>query len=393
MLFNQSIFYPKRVQKKFIDFSDLLSKDCFSIVKSDTDLRVLNNSRFRNWLQLDNFVVLGTGGSSLGGQTICAAAKKKNVQFISNIDSDTLHDLMSQDLSKTGFLCISKSGETLETIYSLLLIMSRLDNLKDRVVIVTENKESSLRKIAIENEFMCFEHPMTIGGRYSVFSLVGMIPAMICGWEPKHIRTAGNRVLEDFANAIYRVQEGCGFVLNSMDDNKSTHVSFVYSDKMQYFGKWLTQLYAESSGKNGKGVTPIVAQGSVDQHSQLQLYMDGQTDKCYTFFFEEQKSDTVLSNIKLPENFAYLRDMKANTVLKSQYLATSTALKENNNFVRTFEIPELNAEALGALFMHFMLEVAGVCKMLDVNPFNQPAVEKGKIITKKLLNEENSNAL
>lgn len=389
MLFNQSIFYPRRVEKRFIDFRDIISKDCFTIVKSDTDLRPLNSFRFKNWLQLDRFVVFGTGGSSLGGQAICALSQKKNVQFISNIDVDTLDSLFSSDLSRTGFLCISKSGETLETVYSILLTISKLQNLKDRVVIVTENKDSSLKKIAVDHEFICFDHPPTIGGRYSVFSLVGMIPAMICEIDPKHIRVGANRVLEDFANSIYKVQEGVNFVLNGLDNNRTQHVSFIYSDKLLYFGKWLTQLYAESSGKKGKGITPIIAQGAVDQHSQLQLYMDGPQDKMYTFFFESKEQDLMLSYGKIPKSFSYLDGISANTVLKAQYQATYTILKENSNFVRAIEIPKLTADALGALFMHFMLEVVGVCKLLDINAFDQPAVERGKIITKELL--ENSS--
>lgn len=385
MLFSQTIFYPKRVQKRFIDFNSIVTKACFTIVKSDTDLRALNNPRFRNFLQLDNFVVIGTGGSCLGGKTICSAAKKDNIQFVENIDATALSELFSKDLSRTGFLCISKSGETLETIYATLLLISKENNLKDRVVVITENKNSTLHQIAHEYDFMCFEHPSNIGGRYSVFSIVGMIPALICGFEPKKIRLGANRILEDFANAIYKVQEGAGFVLNSLEDQRSTHVSFIYSDKMRYFGHWLAQLYAESSGKNGKGVTPITAIGAVDQHSQLQLYMDGPRDKRYTFFFENQSDGISLSGVEIPKNFAYLDGISANSVLKSQYQATYTALKDNDNFVRLIEFPTINPESLGALFMHFMLEVVAVCQTLEVNAFDQPAVEKGKNIARELL--------
>lgn len=389
MLFNQTIFYPGRVQKKFIDFHPIVTKECFTIVKSDNDLRALNNPRFRNFLQLENFVVIGTGGSSLGGKTICAAAKKSNIRFIENIDATTLSELFAKDLSRTGFLCISKSGETLETIYATLLLLSKEDNLKDRVVIITENKNSTLRQIAQEHDLMCFEHPMNIGGRYSVFSIVGMIPALLCGFEPKKIRLGANRILEDFANAMYKAQEGAGFVLNSLDNHRSNHISFIYSDKMMYFGHWLAQLYAESSGKNGKGVTPITAHGSVDQHSQLQLYMDGPKDKFYTFFFENQSDNLSLEKVNIPEKFAYLNGVCANTVLKSQYQATYTSLKNNANFVRLIEFPAINPESLGALFMHFMLEVVGVCQILEVNAFDQPAVEEGKNLTRELL--ENSH--
>lgn len=389
MLFNQTIFYPGRVQKQFIDFHSIVTKECFTIVKSDNDLRALNTPRFRNFLQLDNFVVIGTGGSSLGGKTICAISKKDNVRFIENIDATTLTELFAKDLSRTGFLCISKSGETLETIYATLFLISKENNFKDRVVIITENKNSALRQIAREHALMCFEHPMNIGGRYSVFSIVGMIPALICGFDPKKIRLGANRILEDFANAIYKVQEGASFVLNSLENKRSHHVSFIYSDKMMCFGQWLAQLYAESSGKNGKGISPITAHGAVDQHSQLQLYMDGPQDKFYTFFFENQSDNISLDDVNIPENFTYLNGVCANTVLKSQYQATYTSLKDNGNFIRLIEFPAINPESLGALFMHFMLEVVAVCQILEVNAFDQPAVEKGKNLTRELL--ENSH--
>jgi glucose-6-phosphate isomerase len=150
----------------------------------------------------------------------------------------------------------------------------------------------------------------------------------------------------------------------------------------------LAQLYAESSGKDEKGITPLTAIGSVDQHSQLQLYLDGPRDKCFTFFYEKQEGSLSVKNENLPAKFEYLRNKKISEVFSSQCDATQKVLLENGFNVRRIEVPSISADNLGALFMHFMLEVACVCKLIDVNPFDQPAVERGKIITKELLSQE-----
>ncbi|MBE6446954.1 MAG: hypothetical protein E7015_00470 [Alphaproteobacteria bacterium] len=380
-----------RGRSNFDFFNDITKLDCCSIVRKTEDLEALDSPRFTEWLKLKNFLIFGTGGSSLCGQTICSALKKtdKNIRFVSNLDPFTLENVMSSsDFENTGFLFISKSGETLETITQLLLIIeatSSLSNFSDRFVIITENKDSTLKELADKNKFICFDHPTTIGGRYSVFSLVGMIPAVICGQDPRSIRSGGRRVLDNFGNSIYKIQEGSDFVFQATRNHISNHVSFIYSDKLTCFGAWLAQLYAESSGKNSKGITPLTAIGAVDQHSQLQLYLEGPKDKCFTFFYERQERSPILSSSGIPDKFTYLVGKSISTVFESQCSATMKTLIDINAHIRRIETPPIDAVCLGALFMHFITEVICVCMLMDVNPFDQPAVEKGKIITKELL--------
>jgi glucose-6-phosphate isomerase len=368
--------------------------DCFNIVKHSEDLSVLDDPRFKKWCGLKNFVIFGTGGSSLGGQVIHSIANscEKNLKFVSNLDPSSLENLLDNtDFDRTGFLVISKSGETLETICQLLVTMDATKyshNFKDKFVIVTEDKDSTLRQIANQNKFLCFDHPNTIGGRYSVFSLVGMIPAILCGLDPRAIRTGGRRVLDNFGNSTYKVQEGADFVFKNFEKGIYNHVSFIYTEKLIKFGHWLAQLYAESTGKDGKGITPLTAIGSVDQHSQLQLYLDGPQDKCFTFFYEKQDRSLIIRNENLPARFEYLKDKSIAEVFSSQCEATQKVLVENGFNVRRIEFPPVSSDNIGALFMHFMLEVACVCKLMEVNPFDQPAVERGKIITKELLSQE-----
>lgn len=394
MLYNQIILSDCIKSRSNFDFFKELTKlDCYDVVNRYEDLIVLEDTRFKEWMKLKDFIIFGTGGSSLGGQCIHSISNgfDKNLRFMRNLDSSTLSDLFTKiNLENTGFLFISKSGETLETISQLLLIMDfakNLSNFKNRFVIITENKESTLKEIANQNDFLCFDHPKTIGGRYSIFSLVGMVPAVLCGINPRSIRIGGRRVLDNFGNSIHKIQEGAEFVFQNFKRKIFNHVSFIYSEKLEAFGRWLAQLYAESSGKDGKGITPITAFGSEDQHSQLQLYLDGPKDKCFTFFYEKQDKPLAIKNLDLPVEFEYLKDKKVSAIFGSQCKATERVLLEKNIDVRRIEIPAITPEILGALFMHFMLEVACVCKLIEVDPFDQPAVEKGKIITKQLLGE------
>lgn len=393
-MFSQEILFPKKLSEFNFDFLDeIKSLDCFSIVNERADLKCLENSRLQKWLQFDNFLILGTGGSCLGGQCIHAISDddklKNKIKFISNLDPNTLEKIIANtDFSKTGILCISKSGETLETISQLLLMITQLKrNSKhiippESVIIITEDKQSSLKQIASEFSFLCLDHPKTIGGRFSVFSIVGMLPALMCGIDPIKIRSGGKEILNNFDT----VKSGSTFIVQSFKNILTQHVSFVYSDRLSFFAAWLAQLYAESSGKNGNGITPLTATGSVDQHSQLQLYLDGANDKCFTFFIEEFNNVLAIDNSDyIPKPFRYLQNKKVSEIFNAQYEATITSILEKNRNIRKIKIPQFTPEIIGSLFMHFMLEAICICKLIGVNPFDQPAVEHGKIITKKLL--------
>lgn len=398
MLYHQSILFPKfyAIDEFVCEFlEDAASADCCRIAEREDDLAALKNPRVQKWLQFENFVIFGIGGSSLGGQTIHALSGKKNIKFCNNLDADTLEKLFQEtNFSSTGFLCISKSGETLETICQTIFAIEKAkqncENYREHFLIITEDKKSSLKEIAFENDFICLDHPKTTGGRFSVFSLVGMVPTILCDIDPLKIRAGGRQVLNDLKNETSKVLDGASFLYECYRKNLRQHVSFIYSDKMRFFGKWVEQLYAESSGKKGEGITPITAVGSVDQHSQLQLYLDGPSDKCFSFFIEKQQSDLVIESKKLPQNFSYLCCQKITEIFSAQYEATSKVLIDKEYPVRKIEIEQLNAESLGALFMHFMLETICFCYAIKVNPFDQPAVEKGKIITADLLGGTNA---
>lgn len=398
----------------FLD--DLLQQECFRIADRRDDLDSLeHNERLQRWLsENDQFLLLGTGGSSLGAQAIYDVAKfspasssNRTIKFVDNLDPFPLQELFKNfnENLKTGILCISKSGETLETITQLILIMSeflgwdsisddvRKSNISSKIVVITEDKSSSLRDFALGRGILCLDHPKNIGGRFSVLSIVGMLPAIICGMDPYEIRRGATEVLHEKIDAI---KGGAAFVVQNVLNGFGNHVSFVYSDKLMAFSAWLSQLYAESSGKNGLGVTPLSARGSVDQHSQLQLYLDGPNDKSFSFFLERQQNalssnDSILTLPQqegfIPQKFSYLKGKSLADIFEAQYQATMSTLVEKGRPLRSFVFPEVNSRILGQLFMHFMLEVPCVCNLLGVNPFDQPAVERGKILTKELLSK------
>ncbi|MDR0632250.1 MAG: hypothetical protein LBF54_03370 [Holosporaceae bacterium] len=384
MLISQSILFPEERPSLDLSSEDFASLDCFSIVKSTKDLEDLQNPRLKKWMDHKNFIIFGTGGSSLGGQCIQAVSGSENVKFINNLDPSTLQKVLNEiNPEDTGFLSISKSGETLETICQTMLALDILRDKEDKFVVITEDRQSSLREIANKFDFLCLDHPKTIGGRFSVFSIVGMLPALLCGIDPREIRSGGRKILESY---FHEAQKGASFVLKSFRENIFQHVSFIYSDKLAPFGMWLAQLYAESTGKSGIGITPLTAIGSVDQHSQLQLYLDGARDKCFTFFFENQETELRISS-NVPPSFAYIRQKTMADIFRAQCNATIASILEKKYNARKIEVPQITPKILGALFMHFMLEVVCVCKAIGVDFSNQPAVERGKILTKDFLSE------
>lgn len=406
----------------------IINLDCFSIARQSGDISFFSNLALNRWLAFDNFAIFGTGGSNLCGQCLHSLAQnlgvcKKNIAFIDNLDPCSLKIAFSKiDPQNTGFLFISKSGETLETITQLLLVMEKFTPqknssqfLESHFAMITENKNSTMRNIAAQNHMIFLEHPQNIGGRFSALSIVGMLPAILSGLDPKKIRFGARDFLD---HHIDEVKNGVAFIIDNMNGSYNDpsvslessglstyskiqsvfggivnrpiqHVSFFYSDKLRLFGKWLAQLYAESTGKSRLGVTPITAIGSVDQHSQLQLYLEGPTDKCFTFFCENQKSDLEIPSKNLPEAFGFLRNKKVSEIFSAQCEATIESIAEKNywarNGVRRFDFETITEETMGALFAYFMLEVIFVCEIMAVDPFDQPAVEEVKITTKEIL--------
>lgn len=377
--------------------------------ESRSDLEALESVAARFRTKFRDVVVLGTGGSSLGGQTLYALADSgfgprsggPRLHFLDNVDPDTFELLFEQlDLTQTGFIVISKSGSTAETVAQFIACLDRLMSLSGRdraanhALVITEPGQSPLRSLADRLSLPVVDHPLNVGGRYSALSLVGLLPAMIAGLDPYKVRKGAKQVLDAtlFGPDPKESDPAIGAALQIAFLQKKgvpNTVLMPYVDRLSNFGLWFQQLWAESLGKDGTGSTPIRALGTRDQHSQMQLYLDGPRDKLFTLMtLDVQGQGRLISNalVKEPE-LAYLQRRRMGDLLDSEQRATAETLVNNGCPLRLFELERLDEEVMGGLLMHFMLETIIAAGLLGVDAFDQPAVEEGKILTRQFLSE------
>lgn len=339
-----------------------------------------------------DILILGTGGSSLGGQVIntLARSSQTRLHFLDNIDFSTFSSLLKTlSLEETGVVAISKSGKTSETLMQLLTCLQMwqkkisLDQLKKHFVLITELKDSFMRDIAAKYQLSIFEHPAEIGGRFSCFSIVGLFPALLLGLDPYALRQGGASCLQDHLEDIKAsAYENACLKAWLMKQGKNISVFMPFLDSLKTLALWYRQLTAESLGKDGQGLVPIYAQGTPDLHSQLQLYLDGPQDKLFTFLLSERDN----TSLEIQDEIVpYLHGKTMEDLFQAEQRATIENLKEKKCPVRIFYTHQMNEKILGALFMHFILETIILAKILNINAYNQPAVERIKVLTKEYL--------
>lgn len=338
----------------------------------------------------EKVVVLGVGGSSLGAKTICALQNQERVEFLESIDPSSVKEFFDKlNLKKTFFLVISKSGETIETTCQTLILIELLKKLKitdfsKQFLFITESKTNTLAKIAQELKCEIYPHSSKIGGRYTCFSVVGLLPALLAGIDVKKIRQGAKKLLEDFLKND-NISKACAIQLSLHKQGFTSNVLMPYIDKLKNFNDWYRQLWAESLGKNGFGSTPINSMGTVDQHSQLQLYLDGIKDKYFTFVTcQNHKDDFLIKDLSGKKTL--FGGKKLSAVLAIEEQTTIEVLNQKKLPIRIFEIKKLDEEVLGALMMTIILETIIVAHTKKINPFDQPAVELRKDLAKKCLN-------
>lgn len=359
-----------------------------SVVFNKNDLKQLS-TLVKKISSYKKVLVLGVGGSSLGGKTLAALKDQNKVEFLESIDPTTIHNCLDKiDLKNTFFLVISKSGETIETICQTLIILdkikqAKIKNFAKQFLFVTQPQESSIAKIAHEIEAETAEHSRDIGGRYSCFSIVGILPALLCGIDAKKIREGAKKTIANFLLNDH-VIDSCVTQLYLYDHGFTNNVVMPYIDVLKNFTDWYRQLWAESLGKSGFGSTPINSMGTVDQHSQLQLYLEGPKDKFFTFVTLENHSDDFL--VKDLDSCATLfGGKKLSDIVKVEQETTIEVLNQKKLPIRVFEIKKLNEEVLGGLMMQCFLETILISYAKKINPFDQPAVELRKDLAKKIL--------
>lgn len=370
------------------------------------DLASLQSVADRFRADFDDVVVLGTGGSSLAGQTICALADRgfgplpgaPRLWFMDNVDPDTFHALLAAlDLARTGFLVISKSGSTAETLTQMLICMDAVarrtsGEFGHHFTAVTEPGDNVLRRLATRHSMATLDHDPRVGGRYSALSLVGLLPTMMAGLDGAAIRRGAAEVLDRAlsGSAPDDIPPAVGAAVSIgllRQHGIATTVLMPYVDRLAHFGLWYRQLWAESLGKNGTGTTPIRAVGTVDQHSQLQLYLAGPADKMFTVVMLDCAGTgaTVSAGLAADEALGYLRGRTMGDLMDAEQRATAETLARNGRPTRLIRLASLDEVEMGGLMMHFMLETIIAAHLLGVDPFDQPAVEEGKILTRQYL--------
>jgi len=380
-----------------------------ALIKADSPLELFGNversddidaaHRVADALSADSsaILVLGIGGSSLGGQALkdLAPPGKPEVVFLDNPDPVTYERaLKTADLRSTRFVAISKSGGTPETLAQTLVATDALRTagyggaLTRHFVVITEPKDSPLRRFAASVGCPVLDHPTGIGGRYSVLSMVGVLPALLLGLDPQALRAGARAVLERaqapgsppaLGAAQHRALDREGLLRES--------VLWCYGDRLKTFGPWWRQLWGESLGKDGKGSTPVTVLGPVDQHSQLQLFLDGPGGALFTLIdcATEGQGPVIPADEANRLSLSYLAGRRLGDLVGAEARATAESLARRGRPVRRITVDRLDERALGALFMQFMLETILMGKLMGIDPFDQPAVEEGKILARKYL--------
>jgi len=338
-------------------------------------------------------IILGVGGSSLAGKTLSALKFQNKLEFLESIDPTTLKNSLDNiDLKNTFFLVISKSGETIETTCQTLIIIEKfrqekIKNFAKQFLFVTESLDNSLAKIAKELNIEIANHPRDIGGRFSCFTITGMLPALLAGLDCKKIRNGAKKVVEDFLNNDKNITHSCQVQLSLYQQGLRSNVIMPYIDSLKNFTDWYRQLWAESLGKNGFGSLPINSMGTIDQHSQLQLYLEGPKDKFFTFITTKKAIDDFAVN-DLKTCKTLFGGKKLSEIVRVEQETTIEVLNRKKLPIRIFEVNKINEETLGGLMMQMFLETILMAISQKINPFDQPAVELRKDLAKEILNND-----
>ena len=347
-------------------------------------------------------IILGTGGSSKAGRTFVQIAyrtfgrspKFPKITFLENIDFQDFNDLFKKiNLKKTGIIVISKSGETNETLVQFLVFLSKYKtNFKKKEIqkhftVITKKESNSLRNLAKDSSINILDIDNNLSGRFSAFSPVGLLPAAISGLNIKKITEGAVSILNKSLKKKQKIPfEGAALHFSAQKSRINISVLLTYTERLRNFGYWHEQLMAESLGKKNIGFTPIHSMGATDQHSLLQLFLEGPKDKLITFITLKKQKDKIKISNNLISKVKKLSFLKKKSLNKLLDFEMEKVCKLLNEYKRPYRIITLNKCAefeIGYLMMNFMLETITLAYLNNLNPFDQPAIDKGKAISLK----------
>ena len=385
-MLSKNIRFKNFTKKKFnknlkVLFKKLIDKNNYddNVIKSFSKSYSYSftKKQLKKYKKFNFFQIYGMGGSSLGIQAIYDFMRpkiKKNFYFFDNLDSK---NKIIKTKSKSLNLIISKSGNTLETIVNENIFSG------SNKLYITENNNNYLRNTALRLKKEIIEHKNFIGGRYSVLSEVGMLPAELMGLNSNKFKRFDKLVSNrDFINSLLA---NVNMLYRLVKMGKTNSIILNYDESSYNLFRWYQQLVAESLGKNSKGVLPIISEMPKDNHSLMQLYLDGNKNSFFTFFDIKNYNSPKIKKKKIFSNYKYLKKHDLFSIKSAQKKATINVFKAKGIPFRTFEVLKKNEETLGELFTFFMLETILLGKMLKINPYNQPSVELIKKETKKIL--------
>ena len=345
-----------------------------------------SQSLVKKFSRYKKIIIIGMGGCILGSKSIYSFFKekiKKEVFFFDNLDEDLIVNFNKIKNKKNScFVIISKSGSTLETLANFLLVSKKKID-KNKLIFITENSDNALLDIANKYNAEIIEHKEFVGGRYSVLSEVGMLPALLMGLNIDKFKNFTKLIKNKKFISCLVHDVACIYTLNNKSIINSIFLS--YDSKLQDLCYWYQQLVGESLGKQKKGIMPIVSIAPKDNHSLLQLYLDGPRDKFFTFFSSKNNIKSYkFSGKNIPKSIGYIKNKTLKKIINSQLKATKNVFKSKKIPFREFNFIKNNEQEFGDIIIFLILETILLARMMKVDPFNQPAVEQVKVETKKI---------
>ena len=373
-------FLLKKDKNKIIELLKEIARENNEITKSHSNSYKNNYkkkqlSRYKKKFQ--NFRVIGMGGSILGTKAIYDFLKhktKKNFTFI-----DNLHHKQFNKKKNFLNLIVSKSGNTLETIVNANVLIKK----NDENIFITENKKSYIQNLANKLKSEIVHHNNFIGGRYSVLSEVGMLPAELMGLNVNRFKQFDSLIKNKFFfNSLVNNVASTFFLFKK---KKFNSIIINYDEKSENLFNWYQQLIAESLGKKNQGFLPILSTMPKDNHSVMQFYLEGSKNNFFTFFYVNDNEIQKINNKSILYSHKFIKNKSISDIIYAQKKATENVFNKKNIPFRSFEISKRDEKSLGELFCFFTLETILLGKLLNVNPYDQPAVELIKKETSKIL--------
>ncbi len=384
--------FNKKIKKIFdeIDREIYLEKNFYNIFNKNFKFN-FNFKELKRFKKFKTIAIIGMGGSILGANAIfeyLSKKIKKEIYFFDNLDEyKNLSFKKNSKKKNILYLIISKSGNTIETLSNFFSLNIKIKK-KNNIIIISETQKNILSSVAKKLNIYHIEHKNYIGGRFSVLSEVGVVPAFLMGLNIKNFRKNIKNYLKPNSKEKNFLNQSSTFLANILCQKKICDLIFLnYDPKLEKFIYWCQQLIAESLGKKGKGFLPVVSNVPKDHHSLLQLYLDGPKNKIFTIISKTKKDKIKIKTGTFTGQINFLNNKNLSSVKLAQKNSLIQILKKQKIPYREIKVKNDNEETIGELFSYFILETIITAKLANINPFNQPAVEKVKVVTKKLLKQ------